>query len=400
MRGINPAFLNRLDEPQRNTILKVCGKFFADTFLFRPGEHGFVVGPTGSGKTNKGHNLANWLKHTDVILWISASKDNDIVPLLYMGKPVNIIIPKYAGIDITLHGQPHPNATYSTVITPEDVIYAIKRDHINILEVRNAFYDPANALDFMAQLFRLIAEWTRTGKMPTIEPPNSHTRKSRITVFLDESQWLIAGSRVASGDAHRTGTTSMISESLLEIRTYGWRLVIFTQGFTNVLPIVRENMPAVFLCGGADIKEPPKLRRHCNPSVPGWKRTSQYKRSECKYVDREGNSCPTGFPQSWPMYPRYLNTCPIHGCMSLIDVWERTEERVTYYGESFKLAGYKDCDVKEASRVSIKYARTYHDQPPKEAESETECFPELGRFSAMAIPPEKPAAPEYSRWNQ
>lgn len=364
MRGINPAFLERLDESQRAFILTGYGKFFADTFLFRPGEHGFVVGPTGSGKTNKGHNLVNWLKHTDVILWISASKDNDIVPLLYMGMPVNIIVPKYAGIEITLRGQHHPNVTYSTVITPEDVIYAIKRDHINILEVRNAFFDPANALDFMAQFFRIVAEWTRTGKMPRIRPDIQQSGKSKITIFLDESQWLIAGSRVVFGDAHRSGTTSMISESLLEIRTYGWRLVIFTQGFTNVLPIVRENMPAVFLCNGADIKEPAKLRVHCNPTVPGWRRTSQYKRNEYKYVDREGNASPNDRPLPVPLYPK------------------------------------DPADREEAERVRIKYARTYHDQPPEEAEPETECFPELGRFSAMAIPPEKTPLPEYSRWNQ
>jgi len=57
-------------------------------------------------------------------------------------------------------------------------------------------------------------------------------------------------------------------------------------------------------------------------------------------------------------------------------------------------------DMMTASRIRIKYAKTYHDQPPKEAESETECFPELGRFSAMAIPPEKVPLPEFSRWAQ
>jgi hypothetical protein len=123
-------------------------------------------------------------------------------------------------------------------------------------------------------------------------------------------------------------------------------------------------MPAVFLCAGADIKEPAKLRIHCNPTVHGWRKTSHYKRNEYKYIDREGNASPNSRPLPVPMYPK------------------------------------DPADREESEKVKIKYARTYHDQPPKEAESETECFPELGRFSAMAIPPEKPAAPEYSRWNQ
>ena len=363
MRGINPDYLAKLDESQRRTILTGPGKFFADTFLFVPAEHGFVIGPTGSGKTNKNYNLVNFLRHTEVILWISASKDQDIVPLMFMGLPVNIIIPKYAGIEITIDGEPCPNVTYSTVNDPQDVFYAIKRDHINILEVRNAFFSRDALLDWMIELFRLIAEWTRLGKMPRIRPDIKSGGKSKITVFLDESQWLIAGSKVTN-DPKRAKATEIISENALEIRTYGWRLVISSQGFTNVPPIIRENMACAFLCAGAFVKDVPKLRMHCTPTVPGWRRTSQYHRNECKYVDREGRSSPTDRPLPWPMYPK-------------------TEE-----------------DMMTASRIRIKYAKTYHDQPPKEAESETECFPELGRFSAMAIPPEKVPLPEFSRWAQ
>ena len=91
MKGIDPRYLNKLEESQRRFILTGPGKFFADSFLFMPAEHGYVIGPTGSGKTNKMHNIANWLKHTEVIFWISASKDRDILPLLFMGLPVNII---------------------------------------------------------------------------------------------------------------------------------------------------------------------------------------------------------------------------------------------------------------------------------------------------------------------
>ena len=40
----------------------------------------------------------------------------------------------------------------------------------------------------------------------------------------------------------------------------------------------------------------------------------------------------------------------------------------------------------------------FHDRPPQEAEQE-ELIPELGRFSAMAIPPAKENPPEYSRFD-
>lgn len=361
MRGINPAYLEKLDEGQRRFILTGPGRFFVDSFVHIPAEHGFVIGPTGSGKTNKNYNLVNWLKHTEVILWISASKDNDIIPLFFMGLPVNIIIPKYADVEIKIGHESYHDVTYTYVNDPSDIFYAIKTDHINILEVRNAFWDRSKLLDWMIEFFTLIAEWTRNGQMPRIRPDKKSSGKSKITVFIDESQWLIAGSKVTN-DPKRTKATEIISENALEIRTYGWRIIISSQGFNNVPPIIRENMACAFLCSNADIHEVPKLRMHCNPTVPGWRRSSQFKRNECKFVSREGKSSPSDRPLPWPLYPKDPE------------------------------------DRKKAEKMSVHYARTYHDQPPTEAESEEECFPELGRFSAMAIPPEKETPPEYSRW--
>jgi hypothetical protein len=363
MRGISPAYLDKLDDSQRRTILTGPGKFFADNFLFMPGEHAYVLGPTGSGKTNKNYNLVNWLKHTDVILWISASKDNDIAPLFFMGKPVNIIIPKYADIDVTLGGEP-VHYKKSVVSTPEDVLYAIRNDHINILEVRRAFYDRDNLLDWMIELFKLIAEKLGNGTMPTFHPDKGKGgRKTRITVFLDESQWLIAGSRVTN-DPKRVKATSIITENALEIRTYGWRLVISAQGFTNTPPALRENMACAIICNNAEIDEPARLRAHCHPGPNSiWVPASHFRRNECKFVNRYGESMPKRRPLPWPNYPK------------------------------------NETDRENAARMRIAYGRTYHDQKPDAAEIEEELLPELGRFSAMAIPPEKNPAPEYSRWD-
>lgn len=365
MRGIAPAYLDKLDESQRRTILTGPGKFFADNFLFMPGEHAYVIGPTGSGKTNKNYNLVNWLKHTDVILWISASKDNDIAPLFYMGKPVNLIIPKYADIDITLGGATVP-CKKSIVDTPDDVLYAIKNDHINILEVRRAFYERNNLLDWMIELFQLIAEKLGNDTMPRFNPTGTRhgdRAKSRISVFLDESQWLIAGSRVTN-DPKRAKATEIITENALEIRTYGWRLVISAQGFTNTPPALRENMACAVICNNAEIDEPARLRVHCHPGPNSiWVPASHFKRNECKFINRTGEAMPKRKPLPWPQYPK----------------------------------DEKDRD--NAARMRITYGRTYHDQPPEEAEAEAELFPELGRFSALAIPPEKAPIPQYGRWS-
>lgn len=363
MRGINPKYLERLEDSQRAFILTGPGKFFADNFIFMPAEHGYVIGPTGSGKTNKNYNIVNWLKYTETILWISASKDQDILPLLFMGLPVNIIVPKYAGVEITLDRKPYiDNIVYSSVDNPEDVFGAIKNDHINILETRNAFWDRNNLLDWMVGFFKALAEGCRRDTLPRICPPDYKKAGSKVAVIIDESQWLIAGTKVTN-DPKRVKATEEIAGCALEVRTYGWRLVISSQGFTNIVPVIRENMPCVFLCANAQVPEVPSLRYHCNPKIYGFTPTSRFKRNEYKFVDRQGRASPNDRPLPVPLFPK------------------------------------KEEDRAMVARMDIKYARTYHDQPPECAEAETECIPELGRFSALAIPPEEKERIIFSRFD-
>lgn len=354
MRGENPAFLAKMDEGQRKSALTGSGKFFLDNLVHISGEHLYIVGPTGGGKTNKGYGVLNWLKLRETIIWISSGKDNEIIPLMFMGLPVNIITPKYHDVEIQqgrTRYEPHPEVTH--IPTPDDAWWAVKKGHINIFEFRNAFWSKDKLLEWMIELFTALATWTRLGTMPHISP---------AAIFIDESKWVIAGSRVTS-DGTRVKASEIITENAMEIRSYGFRLVIFAQDFTDVPPAMRENLPCFILCSGADIDENRKLRYHCNPSVPGWKRTTQYKRNEAKFVDRFGNAIPQDKPVPWPMFPK--------------------DEK----------------DRELCRRLKVKDTG-FHDKPPEESEPQEECFPELGRFSAMAIPPQKAEPQTISRFGQ
>lgn len=351
MRGENPLYLAKLDEGQQKTALTGYGKFFLDSFVHIHGEHVYVVGPTGSGKTNRGMNIVNWLRHTETIVWISSGKDNEILPLLFMGLPVRIITPKYHTVEIQLgkeRYEPHPEIIQ--VSDPGDAWWAVKKGCINIFEFRNAFWEKSGAIRWMTVLFELLATWTRLQMMPHISP---------AAIFIDESKWAIAGTRVTN-DGERVKASEIITENAMDIRSYGYRLVIFAQGFTDIPPAMRDNMPCFFLCSGAQIETTRKLRYHCNPTVPGWIPTTRYKRNEAKFVNRFGESMPVNRPVPWAMFPK-------------------TEE-----------------EQKFCRRMKVKDIG-FHDRPPKEAEYQEECFPELGRFSAMAIPPEEQGE-IISRW--
>ena len=354
MRGENPVFLDKLDEGQRKAALTGHGKHFLDNFVHISGEHGYIIGPTGSGKSNKLYGIASWLMHREKIIWVSSGKDNEIIPLMFLGKPVNIITPKYTDVEIMTgreRFEPHPTVTH--IATADDAWWAVKKDHINIFEFRNAFWDRTASLQWMIELFTALATWTRLGTMPHIAP---------ASIFIDESKWVVAGARVTS-DGTRVKASEIITENAMEIRSYGFRLVIAAQDFTDVPPAMRENLPCFFLCSGADIDANRKLRYHCNPTVPGWRRSTQFKRNEAKFVDRYGNAIPQDRPVPWPLMPK------------------KEEDRLL------------------CKRLKVKYTG-YHDKPPEESEPQEECFPELGRFSAMAIPPKKQEISSISRFGQ
>ena len=367
MKGINPAYLGKLDEAQQVFAISGPGKMFLDDFVWRPGNHCFVIGTTGSGKTNKGYWLVNWLKHTETQIWMDSGKSDEILPLLCQGMKVRIIVPKYADVIIEerINGkwqriQNHPEV----MEVPEagDTWWAIKTSHdrsdhriydtINILCFRNAFWSSSARAAWMTELFQTLADWSRLRRMPKIFPFSLH---------FDETQWAISGKRVTS-DADRTKSSEVITENVLEIRSIGGRIIAYAQGFLNLPPAMRDNLVCSILCRGADISsdESKKLSPHCNPA-PWIKRPANFKRNEGKFITEDGRASPTDRPWPFPLFPK-------------------SEE-----------------DRKWLQRCRVRYVG-FNDLRPKEAEIQEECLPELGRFSALAIKPEIQEMAE-SRWN-
>jgi hypothetical protein len=367
MEGIPITYLALLDDPQKRWAITGPGKMFLDDFVWLKGNHCFVIGTTGSGKTNKGYWMLNWLKHSETQIWMDSGKSGEIIPLLCQDKKVQIICPKYTDVIIEerINGkweriQDHPKVTQ--VPTAGDTWRAIDRSYsssnnkifntINILCFRNAFWTTSAKAEWMSDLFETLSSWTRLGTMPKIFP---------CTIHIDESQWVLAGSRI-SKNADRVKSAEIITENALEIRSSGGRLVMYAQAFKNIPPAIRENLVCALLCRGADVSsdESKKLSPHCNP--PHWvKRPANFKRNEGKFITEDGRSSPTDRPWGFPLFPK------------------------------------DEGDRKWVERCRVRYVG-FNDQRPKEAEPQEECFPELGRFSALAIKPEVQEMAE-SRWN-
>jgi hypothetical protein len=362
---IKPEYLAKLDDAQRKWVITGPGNMFLNTFIWIKGNHCFVIGTTGSGKTNKGYWLVNWLKHTETQIWMDSGKSSEILPLLCQDMKVQIICPDYTDVIIEerINGkwqkiQDHPVVTQ--IPTAGDTWQAIKRsvdrnrhrvyDTINILCFRNAFWTTAARTEWMSELFETLSSRTRLGTMPAIFPCSIH---------IDESQWVLAGTRI-SRDVDRVKSTEIITENALEIRSSGGRLIMYAQAFTNIPPAIRENLVCAMLCRGAEVdsSESRKLSPFCNPP-PNVTRPANFKKHQGKFITEDGRCCQLE-PWSFPLMPK------------------------------------SEKDREWLDRCRVRYVG-FNDQRPKEAEYKEECFPELGRFSAMAIPPEK-QGDIISRW--
>jgi len=299
--GISPGYLAKLTPIQQQVSKRAVGVKLIKEFVWNHGQHCFVFGTTGSGKTQKGYWLVNWLMHTESIIWISSGKPNEILPLFTLGKKVRIIIPE--GSEFIVRGKPPAPYEIVEVSSPIESWRAVRShswdknrnkvyDTINVFEFRNTISDKyGGRSEWMRDLFQHLALGSRIGTMPKIFP---------CAIFLDEAQWLVTGRRI-SQEGKRMQTSESITENVLEMRSAGCRFVMFAQSYTNVPPALRENMLFSILCRGADVKEGEHsgLAYHCRLK-PG---PSSYQPNEGKFVYPEGSVYPAVEPWKFSYFP-------------------------------------------------------------------------------------------------
>lgn len=349
-----PEYREKLSYRQDTFLDTGYGVKFANDFALRKGNHLFIVGNTGSGKTQKSYFIMDWLKHTENQIWVSTAKSNEILPLLCQGKKVRIIIPKYAefSIEEDLFGEWFPyedNLEIVRVSSASDSWDAVKTswldkhhksfDTINIFEFRQTLTEKNDIRSkWMIELFDSLSQRTRSGTIPSIFP---------CTIYIDEAQWLLAGRRITS-DRKRLRSGSVVIENVLEMRSAGCRFVMMAQSYKNIPPAIRENMLCTILCRGAKVEseENDALSYHCKLR-PG---PTHYEPHQGKFVHADGTAYPAITPWEFPLYP----VCAL--------------------------------DREWIKKLRLRYG-IKHGEHTEEVEEE--CLPELGRFSALAIKPEE-----------
>lgn len=375
--GINPKYLAKLHPFQQEFLITAVGRAFFDEFLTKYGRHLFIFGTTTSGKTNKGYAFLDYMKHLETQVWVSSGKYGETFPLLCMDRKVRIVVP--SGVDVLIEERQnrkwqkitnHPEVIQ--VDTPADMLQSIAPkawdkdwnsypDTITIFEIRNAFRKQTNAVAWVAQMFGILAEWARHGELSRFLP---------MCIHIDESHWAIAGSRI-SNEPERTKAAEIIAENVLELRSAQIRLILYAQGYKNILPTTRENMLFNLLCRGAFVssEENNKLSKWCNYSYGQKPPSPQYYAAhQARFVFESnhngwGDSYPPDKPWNFRLYP--LSEADREWIKGL---------RITFTGK--------------------------HDERT-DADEISEEMPELGRYAALTIPPEKQGiAPSLSELPQ
>jgi energy-coupling factor transporter ATP-binding protein EcfA2 len=302
MTTLWPAWFNKLTTGQKKFALEKRGMHFIFKFLFKKGHHLFIIGTSGSGKTNRAYFILEWIATTkEVPIWIDSAKNGEMLPLLEMGKPVNIICPK--GCDVVLSEwskeekkyvrmKNHPTVT--TVPDPGSAWWAVKKGHINIFCFRVAFSSDDRARDWMGGLFTTMSEWIRKNRMPHILP---------FALFGDESHWFLAGEKITT-DSKRKALTELITELSLEDRAHGARLVLMAQSYKSLPPASRENMIHNLVCRGCKVS--PDENNSLSP-YNQW--SSRYHSDQAVFVFEGGFAYPAnefgvGYPWRFPLYPK------------------------------------------------------------------------------------------------
>ena len=360
--GINQKTLAKYSERQRAFLQTGVGRKFYDEYLCRHGNHTYNISNTGGGKTQRNYWLVDFLKHSENIIWVSTGKSGEILPLLFMGCKVRIIIPRDAEFKIAGLESAPTQPEIIEVDSPSESWWRVwgkewddnrnpTYNKITIFEFRNTL-DPGIRSKWMADLFTSLAEWSREGAMPKIFP---------CAIFIDESQWVIAGTRITTDQA-RVKTAEIITENILENRSIGVRMVLSAQDYKNITPATREQTLNAILGRGAHITsdENRELARACGDIRTGISDTHGFKRNEARFVFDDNRFYPNN-PWKFPLFP------------------------------------LDESDREKIKRMVVVYGRKHI--PKTELQQEQEEFlPELGRFSAMAIPPEQEDAISISRY--
>jgi len=287
MRGIPPIILNKYSKAKQDWLLTSRGYDFYSKFLMVKGTHCLIVGNTGSGKTQKGYWMVSYLCELETIVWIDAGKNNEILPLFYLGKPVRVICP--VGTTLEFPGLPDELKPDVIKITfSRDVWDAVKKGHINIFAFRNTIADEAKKARWMSEIFTHLSIRTRLNDMPSIFP---------MSIFIDEAQWIVTSHRIKSNES-RTKAAEVITENALEIRGSEGRLILLTQSFRNITVASRENMPAVLIGRRAEITSSDSKVLAERSVYCG-----RYKSHQGLFVFPDGDINPWNCPWAFPYYP-------------------------------------------------------------------------------------------------
>lgn len=221
-------------------------KLLIKNFYSVPGEHGIIIGATGSGKTQMLYYIMQGLRKynpEEHFIWLDCGKSSEILKLMEFGELL-IHHPSGTKVDFILKNSTNVTMPIFKEFHGARTIWNnLSKDKINVVCLEPFHPDPDDYSIEITDLFKYLIlkarryEFEDAGLIP-------------MTIFIDELHWLVPAEKSALNREHNIGA-KWFQRNIELLRSMKIRIVGSTQGWMKLRPGARESFSWLFVKRGA-----------------------------------------------------------------------------------------------------------------------------------------------------
>jgi hypothetical protein len=206
----------------------------AKGFYSIPGEHGLVIGSTGTGKTQALYYILQGLKKyspEETICWFDCGKSGELLKLSEWGEVV-VHLPGSTQIDIKCKDEKNQaRFSYMRYETAADLWKNVQKNKINVIELEPFYPEPLEFSKRLRDIFKELIFAARDNYLSHAIP---------MAIFIDEIQWYVPSDRSSLCVAHSEGA-KWFQRNIEMLRSMRVRVVAATQNWWKMRVGVRDS---------------------------------------------------------------------------------------------------------------------------------------------------------------
>jgi hypothetical protein len=236
------------DDPKWANVL-------AKNFFSVSGEHGLIVGATGTGKTQGLYYIVYGIREfnpEETIVWFDCGKSAEILRLVTEFGETTIHIKRFHRVEIrTKDKSILDRIHFKEYRTSEQMWAGLVKGHINVISIEPFFQDPGEYAGALADTFKSLIFLARKYKL--LVP---------MAIFIDEAHLIAPSPGLVLNSTHDRAAV-WFQRNVEMLRSLGVRIVATTQGWEKIRKGVRSSIGWVFVKRGCNfLNDRPRLAKY------------------------------------------------------------------------------------------------------------------------------------------